>query len=68
MAHGPSHGTQGDAVSDDALLFLVGLSNLHGAGGCEIDDGSDLGGAGDVHHDAVAAPRLALHHTERRRM
>jgi hypothetical protein len=66
MGHEPAHGTQGAAVSH-ALLFLAGARNPDGAGGRQIDDGFVLGRAGDIHHDAVAAPAW-VHHTGRRTM
>jgi hypothetical protein len=52
MGHKPAHGTQGPAVSH-ALHFLVGARNPLGAGGHQVNDGSILGRAGDIHHDAV---------------
>ena len=59
MGHALAHGTQGAAVYH-VLLFLVGVQSLHSVGGCEIDDGSVVGGAGNVHHGAD--PRGARAH------
>lgn len=67
MRHKQAHETKSATISH-ALLFLVGVRNLHVVGGRKVDDGSVMAGAGDVHHDAVAAPGMTLHHTWRRRV
>ena len=65
MGREPAHGTQGATVFH-ALLVPVRACNPLGAGGRQIDDGSILGRADDVQHDAVVVPGL-VHRTGRRR-